>query len=77
MAVSIRRSLTLSAQQLGKAARELLERVDSGEEVSIRDIKELTAVLKDLLALENTLDGEQRAENIRVVFEGEAEEWSK
>ena len=77
MAVSIKESLALSAQQLSKAARELLGRTEAGEEVSIRDIKELTAVLKELLSLENTLAGESRAESIRVVFEGEAEEWSK
>lgn len=46
------------------------------EELDTRELKELSAVLRELLRLQQELQGSQE-ELVRVVLEGETEEWSQ
>ena len=56
-----------------------LSRVENGEEVSMGEIKELTAVLKDLVKVKESLEendgGEEKT--VRVEMSEEIEAWSK
>ena len=55
-----------------------LERAESGEEVSVGEIKELTSVLKDLVKVKETLaEAEGGAGNVRVEMNEEISAWSK
>ena len=69
-----------AAEQLYQAAVTLVERMECGEEVSAKEIKEAAAALKELVAMKNALEEKQASKEqpaVKVVFEGEAEEWSK
>lgn len=55
-----------------------LERAESGEEVSVGEIKELTSVLKDLVKVKATLEeAEGSGGNVRVEMDEEISAWSK
>ena len=55
-----------------------LARAEKGEEVSMGEIKELTNVLKDLVKVKQTLEGEGETESlVRVEMSEEVEAWSK
>lgn len=79
MARSLKSCLTAAAEQLYQVTLTLVERMECGEEVNAKEIKEAAAALKELVAMKNALDEKQAAKEqvIKVVFEGEAEEWSK
>lgn len=69
-----------AAEQLYQVAVTLVERMECGEEVSAKEIKEAAAALKELVAMKNALEEKQASKEqhaVKVVFEGEAEEWSK
>lgn len=80
MARTLRSCLMAAAEQLYQAAVTLVERMECGEEVSAKEIKEAAAALKELVAMKNALEEKQASKEqpaVKVVFEGEAEEWSK
>ena len=80
MARTLKSCLMAAAEQLYQVAVTLVERMERGEEVSAKEIKEAAAALKELVAMKNALDEKQAAREqpvVKVVFEGEAEEWSK
>ena len=65
------------ASTMKQLARQL-SRAENGEEVSMGEIKELTAVLKDLVKVKESLEesgGEEKA--VRVEMSEEIEAWSK
>ena len=57
---------------------DMVDRTTDGEEMDVKTLKELTAVLKELNNLSKNKT-EIKADNplVRVVLEGEAEEWSR
>ena len=66
---------------LASAARQLSasvnETVRQGE-ASVKELKELTAMLRELVGLQETIAQQQKeAGELRVVMEDEAEEWSR
>ena len=80
MARTLRSCLMAAAEQLYQAAVTLVERMECGEEVSAKEIREAAAALKELVAMKNALEEKQASKEqraVKVVFEGEAEEWSK
>ena len=80
MARTLRSCLISAAEQLYQVAVALVERMECGEEVSAKEITEAAAALKELVAIKSTLEekkGTGEAPVVKVVFEGEAEEWSK
>lgn len=80
MARTITSGLRATAEQLYRAALTLTERMECGEEVGVKEIKDAAAALKELIAMKNALD-EKRAvkeeQVIRVTFAEEGEAWSK
>ncbi len=76
MARTMQSYLTGAAGQLYRASTLLLERAECGEDISAKEIRDLTVTLKELSALRETL-GEKHTPAVRVIFEGEAEEWSR
>ena len=66
---------------LSSATRQLarrLEQAESGEEVNMGEIKELTTVLRDLVKVREALTATEDRENcVQVVMDEEIEEWSK
>lgn len=55
-----------------------LERAESGEEVSVGEIKELTSVLKDLVKVKESLEeAEGGGGSVRVEMNEEISAWSK
>ena len=61
-------------------ARIICKRIDAlGEDSAFqtKEIKELTAIVKDLSAIGKSLADEEDAEEIKVVFEGGDEGWAK
>lgn len=55
-----------------------LERAESGEEVSVGEIKELTSVLKDLVKVKESLEeSEGGTGSVRVEMNEEISAWSK
>lgn len=80
MARTLRSCLMAAAEQLYQVTLALVERMECGEEVSAKEIKEAAAALKELVAMKNALEEKQASKEqpaVKVVFEGEAEEWSK
>ena len=80
MARTLKSCLMAAAEQLYQVALTLVERMECGEEVSAKEIKEAAADLKELVAMKNALEAKQASKEqqaVKVVFEGEAEEWSK
>lgn len=57
---------------------DMVDKTAGGEEMDVKTLKELTAVLKELNNLSKNKN-EVKAENpmVRVVLEGEAEEWGR
>lgn len=57
---------------------DMVDKTADGEEMDVKTLKELTAVLKELNNLSKNKN-EVKAENppVRVVLEGEAEEWGR
>lgn len=73
---STERCLAAVTRQLMGAVEETL--TDRSAPVSVRELKDLTALVRELLTLQELADGEQaQAETLRVVLEGEAEQWGE
>ncbi len=69
--------LSAAAQQLSRMATERLRQCDS-EELATKEMKELTAMLKELGALMRSFESETKEETIvRVVLENEVRQWSE
>ena len=68
--------LTGAAGQLYRACTALLDRSECGEDISAKEIRDLTVTLKELSALRESL-GDKQTPTVKVIFDGEAEEWSK
>ena len=77
MARTLRSCLLAVAEQLYQVAVALVERMECGEEVSAKEIKEAAAALKELVAIKSTLEEKKGTPVVKVVFAEEAEEWSK
>ena len=60
-------------QQLIRAVEEAMDR----PEVSCRELKELSALLRELLALDQALTPQEDSSAVEVVLQGETEEWSQ
>ena len=76
MARTIRSYLTSAVSQLTRACEMLLDRADHGEDISAKEIRDLMVTLKELAGLRDSLD-EKPSAAVRVIFDGEAGEWSK
>ena len=80
MARTLKSCLIAAAEQLYQVSVSLVKRMERGEEVSAKEIKEAAAALKELVAMKNALEEKQESKEqqvVKVVFEGEAEKWSK
>ena len=78
MAGGVEQYLTTASEALCRAALALMERVEGGEQISVKDVKELTASLRELMTAREALHDEpDRPTQLTVVFEGEAEAWSR
>ena len=66
-----------AAQQLYRAALELVSRAGSGEEVSVKELRESAAALRELMALRDMTAPSEADAGIRVIFEGGEEAWSQ
>ena len=61
-------------------ARMIFQKIDAlGRDSSFqtKEIKELTAIVKDLSAIDRSLSDDDEAAEIRVVFEGGDEGWAR
>ena len=61
-------------------ARMIFQKIDAlGRDSSFqtKEIKELTAIVKDLSAIDRSLSDDDAASEIRVVFEGGDEGWAR
>ena len=68
------RCLAAVTRQLMGAVEETL--TDRSAPVSVRELKDLTALVRELLTLQELAEGPQaQDESLRVVLEGEAESW--
>ena len=73
---SARRCFAAVTRQLMGAVEETL--TDRSAPVSVRELKDLTALVRELLTLQELAEGErQEDEGLRVVLEGEAESWGE
>lgn len=65
-------------KQLMKLAAQLRQRVEQQmqEETGTKELRELSAMLRELLALQREME-KQQPEAVRVLLEGETEEWSR
>lgn len=72
------RSEGLGRVQLQKLAAQLRRRVEQQlqEETGTKELRELSAMLRELLALQREME-KQQPEAVRVLLEGETEEWSQ
>ena len=76
MAVDVMTYLRGASEQLYRAALELMSRAGSGQEASPKEVRELAAALREILALrELTAPGDAR--RLQVVFEGGDAAWSR
>ena len=69
----VSRCLTAAARQLSSSVNET---VQEGE-VSVKELKDLTAMLRELVNLQEVLSQRQDGEEVRVVMEDDAEAWSQ
>ena len=67
--------LRQAARRLQQTAAVLLSAAENGDEVSIRDVKELAALLRELTALAHSIESSQ-PEPVRVVLEPPLDEWA-
>ena len=70
--------LTAASRQLAAAAQQTIRQKNS-EELSVKELKELAGVLKELMALQQTVSGkeEQQEKRIHLVLEGDIRRWSE
>ncbi len=71
--------LASAAQQLRRSVEETMER---GENVSVKELKELTVMLRELMNLEQAVaerekSGEEQQEQLRIVMEEDAAAYSQ
>ena len=70
------RCLAAVTRQLMGAVEETL--TDRSAPVSVRELKDLTALVRELLTLQELAEGpKEQDEGLRVVLEGEAESWGE
>ena len=63
-------------QRANARLRNLAARLRRQEDLDTREIKELTAVLRELMNLQQTLEGQQPGGVVRVELAEETEDWS-
>ena len=71
--------LQQAVRALSQACEQAAEALSQGE-AGVKDIRELTAALKELNALHRSLqegNGEEESPLVEVSFDGESEGWSK
>ena len=70
--------LQQAVRALSQACERLPEAISHGE-AGVKDIRELTAALKELNALHRSLheDGEEESPLVEVSFDGDGEGWSR
>ena len=71
--------LQQAVRTLSQACEGVAEAISHGE-AGVKDIRELTAALKELNALHRSLqdtDGEEESPLVEVSFDGEGEGWSR
>ena len=71
--------LQQAVRTLSQACEGVAEAISRGE-AGVKDIRELTAALKELNALHRSLqdrDGEEESPLVEVSFDGEGEGWSR
>lgn len=69
--------LSAAAQQLSRMATQRLQQCDD-QALETKEMKELTAMLKELGALMRSFESETKEDTtVRVVLEGEVKEWSE
>lgn len=73
-----RNDLPGAATRLLAIASDLVSKAEGDEQMDVKTLKELTAVLRELNHLSKTMAAEGQNDTVvRVVLEGEAEEWSR
>lgn len=77
MADDVSAYLKGAAEQIYRASLELMSRIGSAEEASPKEIREMAAAVRELMALRDAIGPVSGQETVRVVFEGGEEEWSR
>ncbi|MDO4810745.1 MAG: hypothetical protein Q3985_02250 [Eubacteriales bacterium] len=67
-----------AAGRLLTIASDLVSKAEHERQMDVKTLKELTAVLKELNQLSRTIENEKEEDSIvRVILEGQAEEWGQ
>lgn len=73
---SSRHRMEQAVEKLQRAAEELLTRLQSGDADNVRQVKDLASLLRELAALEKSLE-EDRPVAVRVVLSQPLDDWAQ
>ena len=75
--MSTENELKRASESLARMIFQKIDALSRDSSFQTKEIKELTAIVKDLSAIDRSLSDDDEAAEIRVVFEGGDEGWAR